>query len=245
MRLSLFLILISIATSASKRKSKSKNILVHELNDDNFETITQAYKGSTNDWLVLFVQPWCPKSQELSVMWNNLATEMKANYHFGKIEISSNLLTAGRFNVQRHPSIILLHEGSYFTFDKTPKTLVQLERFANYVWKDQEGTRVIAVEDYLAFLNQLYQDLKLVINRKASVSAVIFIAGMLLGGMLTVMLVTLCAIDDAPMHSNRSAYRSVHDAMDPLNPVPLIVRVKAEEEDDSEDEDKGSEYKKD
>lgn len=227
---------VSIAnTEAPKKKSKSKP-LVYDLNDQNFEPITESFKGNTNDWLVLFMQPWCEKSNELVPMWQNLAAEMKGSHHFAQIEISSNPITAERFDIKGYPTIILLHEGSFYNFSgkATPK---KIKRFANTVWRgDDQGIRIFPTHSFVFLWSQIIAELKMLVTRKMWVCCIIFFSGAVLGGMVTVMLITLCTseYDPPPVHRYRGGPGRNHD-IGPINPTPLGVRVAGENE-DSDDE---------
>jgi len=85
---------------------------VIELNDSNFEHLTQASTGgTTGDWLLEFYAPWCGHCQRLTPVWEEVATHLKGKTNVAKIDATANLGLGRRFKINGFPTIVILKRG--------------------------------------------------------------------------------------------------------------------------------------
>lgn len=101
-----------------------------ELNDTNFEHLTQAATGATTgDWFVMFYADWWGHWQRMKPIWEQLAKEIGGKINVAKINVDHAPNTAERFKIRGFPTLYLLHRGKAFKFEGD-RTLPALTSFA-------------------------------------------------------------------------------------------------------------------
>ena len=80
--------------------------LVKHLTDTEFSTATA--QGVT---LVDFWAPWCGQCRAVAPILDELATELKGQVSFAKINVDEQGEIAGKFGIQSIPTMILMKDG--------------------------------------------------------------------------------------------------------------------------------------
>jgi hypothetical protein len=117
---------------------------VIQLNDNNFEHLTQATSGATTgDWFVMFGAPWCSFcSEEMMVLnWNQTSRDLKGEVNVAYMDASNNPFTALRFNITAYPTFIFIRRGRAYVYTglRYWKNMVAFARL------DWEGTDSFAI----------------------------------------------------------------------------------------------------
>merc|ERR1719215_1980719 len=91
------------------------NAKVVTLTDANFEELTKATAGtSKHDWFVEFYAPWCGHCKAMESTWSKLGKrlgESDSNVKVGKVDATTEVLTARRFDIRGFPTLVLLTKG--------------------------------------------------------------------------------------------------------------------------------------
>lgn len=93
--------------------------LVKELDDSNFEHLTQASTGSTTgNWLILFYDTSCVDCSRLGATTEAVAAKLKFSYtNVARVNIlTKGIQTAKRFKVEKTPTFILIRKGKYYRY---------------------------------------------------------------------------------------------------------------------------------
>lgn len=112
--------LYALGKSKEDEPYNDKDVVI--LDKDNFEELVM--KDEENGWAVAFVAPWDGNSRQLLPDWARLATKMRKDLKFGKVDGTENAELAERFDVTDYPAIkyfskgpkedsdVLTHEGA-------------------------------------------------------------------------------------------------------------------------------------
>lgn len=97
----------------------NRDPIVKELDDSNFEHLTQASTGSTTgDWLILFYDSQCVDCNRLSATWETVGAKLKTRLNVARVNrATKGILSAKRFKVENVPEFILLRQGKYYRFN--------------------------------------------------------------------------------------------------------------------------------
>ncbi|KAF4524142.1 hypothetical protein B566_EDAN012146 [Ephemera danica] len=112
--------------------SDSPEPAVKELNDDNFEHLTQAATGATTgDWLVMFYGTSCVDCQRLQATWEAVAARLKARMNVARVNLQgAGAATARRFRVHKVPGFILFRQGKLYRYPLDKMDVASLATFA-------------------------------------------------------------------------------------------------------------------
>ena len=84
---------------------------VVELNESNFEHLTQLNSGATTgDWFVEFFAPWCGHCKRLAPTWEEVATELKGQTNVAKVDVTQNRAIGKQFGVKGFPTLLLFRK---------------------------------------------------------------------------------------------------------------------------------------
>jgi len=75
--------------------------------DANFETII----ADTRPVLVDFWAVWCPPCRAIAPVLEQLSSESGGKYVIGKLNVDENQQTAGRFNIEGIPTLLIFKAG--------------------------------------------------------------------------------------------------------------------------------------
>lgn len=97
----------------------NRDPIVKELDDSNFEHLTQASTGSTTgDWLILFYDSQCVDCNRLSATWETVGAKLKTRLNVARVNrATKGVLSAKRFKVEQVPEFILLRQGKYYRYN--------------------------------------------------------------------------------------------------------------------------------
>lgn len=80
---------------------------VVKLTSENFDT--EVLK-SQDVWYVEYYKPECPNCERLEPEWNEAATKSIGKAKYGKVECMENPDICERFNVKKHPTILVFKD---------------------------------------------------------------------------------------------------------------------------------------
>ncbi|ELR13438.1 thioredoxin domain containing protein [Acanthamoeba castellanii str. Neff] len=172
--------LLAVWCTTSAAAGASSDVI--ELNDDNFEHLTQATSGSTTgNWLVEFYAPWCGHCKSLAPTWEALATELKGTVPVAKVDATLNPLVKKRFGIKGFPTIIFFKQGKQYVYTGG-RSLEQLKAFAlsghESVASAPIPAPVSAMDQIIEMLNEDVQHLA---NTKKLAVGAIFVVGGVVG----------------------------------------------------------------
>ena len=96
-----------------------------ELNEQNFEHLTQAATGATSgDWLVLFCKESVPRCAKVSSNWQRVAVTLAASreakglprINVASVDTSTSSWLRKRFAIQSVPVVLLFKGGVMYSF---------------------------------------------------------------------------------------------------------------------------------
>ncbi|KNB46817.1 thioredoxin [Blastocystis sp. subtype 4] len=103
---------------------------VIQLNDDNFETLTQSTTGSTTGrWFVKFYAPWCGHCKKLAPIWEDLADDLKGEINVAEVDATANPVLSKLYEIEGFPTLYFFENGKYIAFEGT-RDLETLKSFA-------------------------------------------------------------------------------------------------------------------
>ncbi|XP_065895589.1 thioredoxin-related transmembrane protein 1-like [Dysidea avara] len=111
------------------------NCVVHVITDSNFST--NCLQG---EWMIEFYAPWCPACKGFTDTWNRFGDwgrSHRSDFKVGKLDVTQNAVTAGRFMIMALPTIYHIHDGVVRNFDG-PRNLDGLKQFME-VWHNMEA----------------------------------------------------------------------------------------------------------
>ena len=81
---------------------------VIELNESNFEHLTQINTGATTgDWFIKFYAPWCGHCKRLAPTWEEVATELKGEVNVAKVDVTQNRALGKQYGIKGFPTLLL------------------------------------------------------------------------------------------------------------------------------------------
>lgn len=97
----------------------NRDPIVKELDDSNFEHLTQASTGSTTgDWLIMFYDNQCIDCNRLTATWESVGAKLKTRLNVARVNRGTKgILTAKRFKVENVPEFIFLRMGKYYRYN--------------------------------------------------------------------------------------------------------------------------------
>jgi len=112
---------------------------VVELDEQNFEHLTQAATGATSgDWLVLFCKESVPRCQKVAQNWQRVAVTLAASreakglprINVAQVDTSQSAWLRKRFGIQSVPIVLLFKGGVMYTFHGGGFSVERLVQFA-------------------------------------------------------------------------------------------------------------------
>ncbi|CRK86253.1 CLUMA_CG000176, isoform A [Clunio marinus] len=111
--------------------SEHREPIVKELDDRNFEHLTQASTGSTTgDWLIQFYDNQCIDCSRLSAIWETVGAKLKSRMNVARVNRGTiGAITAKRFKITNAPEFILLRPGKFYRYNLRN---YEIESFVNF-----------------------------------------------------------------------------------------------------------------
>ena len=112
---------------------------VVELDEQNFEHLTQAATGATSgDWLVLFCKESVARCQKVTTNWQKVATTLAASreakglprINVARVDTSQSSWLRKRFGIQSVPLVLLFKGGVMYSFHGGGFSVERLVSFA-------------------------------------------------------------------------------------------------------------------
>lgn len=122
---------------------RSQDPAVKELNDDTFEHLTQASTGATTgDWLVMFTQQSCVKSQRLQSTWEAVGSALKSRINVARVDRTTSGVTARRFEVSETPAFILFRHGKMYKYELDAYSVPNFVDFATDFYRNSKAQSI-------------------------------------------------------------------------------------------------------
>jgi len=178
-----------------------------ELNDDNFEHLTQAATGqTTGKWLVNFMSPGCGHCSRLKPAWEDLAHELGTEHKdLGIINANVNLVdnheVRTRFGINSFPTIIYFADRKMYKYDGG-RSVDDFVEFATNSYKTKEAETVppppAAWQEAMKVLRKKVANHKImsdmlfdfdhILEVRKNAAVLLFVCGFILGCLVTFML---------------------------------------------------------
>jgi hypothetical protein len=100
--------------------SQYREPVVKELDDTNFEHLTQASTGSTTgDWLIQFYDSKCVDCNRLIATWETVGARLKTRMNVAKVNSGTKGIQTGkRFKIDTNlPTFLLLRQGKIYRYN--------------------------------------------------------------------------------------------------------------------------------
>ncbi|KAG5675438.1 hypothetical protein PVAND_005342 [Polypedilum vanderplanki] len=126
--------------------NENRDPLVKELDDSNFEHLTQASTGATTgDWLIQFYDNSCVDCQRLHAIYETIAAKLKMRINVARVNrVTKGIQTAKRFRVESVPQFILIKQGKFYRYNLKKYDIESFIGFAQ-TWYKNVGAEKIAV----------------------------------------------------------------------------------------------------
>lgn len=183
------------------------SILPVELNDDNFEHLTQASTGqTTGKWLVNFMSPGCYHCNQLAPIWDDLAHELGTEYKDSgiinaKVNVIENMDLRKRFNITAFPTILYFCDRKLYRYEGA-RTVDDFVKFATEAYKSgtsetvprpvagwhriMQMLRKKAADHKL--LKDLVTDFEHIVDFRKNAAVFLFVCGFIFGMLVTLLL---------------------------------------------------------
>mmetsp|Transcript_29975 Transcript_29975/g.77052 ORF Transcript_29975/g.77052 Transcript_29975/m.77052 type:complete len:204 (+) Transcript_29975:28-639(+) len=171
---------------------------VVDLNDDNFEHLTQAGTGATTgDWFIKFFAPWCHHCQALVDRWDQTATELKSGVpaiNVGRIDATANKKVQERFKAHVFPALILFRQGQLYRYPiENKRSVEELVDFARSGYAKVTPEPVPRPPTWLdKQLEFFWHDMEHILDIRKSAATVLVIGSFLAGVVCTLICTRLC-----------------------------------------------------
>ncbi|XP_070535562.1 uncharacterized protein [Ptychodera flava] len=114
-----------------------------ELNDDNFEHLTQAATGATTgDWLVVFQDPEQIESMMLIPTIEAASSVLKGRINVAVVDTTSSPGLVERFSIEETPIVYLFRLGNMYSFNLPGTDVPSFVSFATGWYKNSRAVRV-------------------------------------------------------------------------------------------------------
>lgn len=99
--------------------NENREPIIKELDDSNFEHLTQASTGSTTgNWLVFFYDNACVDCTRLTAIIEATAAKLKFSYtNVARVSMTKGFQTAKRFKVEKAPTFLLIRKGKFYRYN--------------------------------------------------------------------------------------------------------------------------------
>ena len=168
--------------------STTENYII-QLNDSNFEHLTQATTGATTGaWFIEFYAPWCGYCQQFQPKWSELSVQLhslNAPVSIGTIDgtVNNNLLQ--RFNIQQYPTLIYINNGKQYNVNNLEQSVDEYIDFVLYGYHTSSGQPVAPIISSASSIQhamiQLLVEIRGLLISKPMAVSLIFNSGLFLG----------------------------------------------------------------
>jgi glutaredoxin len=142
----------------------AKNITIHNLNDNNFES--HVNEASVDPWLLIFYLkscPHCKSAKEAMAKMSEGEDFEKLNVSLGDIDCNVNIMTCMRFNITRVPYIVYTENNKIFEFETLP-TEHSLLKFIKDEKTLENSKHLPPPFTYLSLVFKLLGDTVIIVN---------------------------------------------------------------------------------
>jgi len=160
---------------------------VVELDEKNFEHLTQAATGATSgDWLVLFCKDSVPRCQKVTQNWQRVAVTLAASreakglprINVAQVDTSASSWLRKRFDIQSVPVVLLFKGGVMYSFHGGGFSVERLVAFAERDF-ERSNRMLVPPEPHVATPHD--QTFLITIGTVAAGASVLYVVDLLLG----------------------------------------------------------------
>ncbi|EWC74451.1 protein disulfide-isomerase domain, partial [Plasmodium falciparum UGT5.1] len=172
---------------------------VIELNDSNFESLTQLSTGNTTgSWFIKFYAPWCSHCKAMSKTWAQLATELKGKINVAKIDVTLNSKTRKRFKIEGFPTLLYFKNGKMYDYKNHDRSLEAFKNFVLETYKNAKASEPPKPLNYMDilkdFLNETFQNIDRIYKYAFPSLAVLVSVSFLTGSIFSLILLKCCCM---------------------------------------------------
>ncbi|SOV18310.1 thioredoxin-related protein, putative [Plasmodium sp. gorilla clade G2] len=172
---------------------------VIELNDSNFENLTQLSTGNTTgSWFIKFYAPWCSHCKAMSKTWAQLATELKGKINVAKIDVTINSKTRKRFKIEGFPTLLYFKNGKMYDYKNHDRSLEAFKTFVLETYKNAKASEPPKPLNYMDilkdFLNETFQNIDRIYKYAFPSLAVLVSVSFLTGSIFSLILLKCCCM---------------------------------------------------
>ena len=159
---------------------------VVDLDEQNFEHLTQAATGATSgDWLVLFCKESVPRCQKVQQNWQRVATTLAASreakglprINVAQVDMSQSSWLRKRFGIQSVPVVLLFKGGVMYSFHGGGFSVERLVLFAERDF-ERSNRMLVPPEPHVATPHD--QTFLITIGTVAAGASVLYVVDLLL-----------------------------------------------------------------
>lgn len=121
--------------------------IVKELDDTNFEHLTQASTGATTgDWLIQFYDNKCVDCNRLTATWETVGAQLKTRMNVARVNVGTKGIQTGkRFKIDTNlPTFMLLRQGKIYRYNLKKYEIESFVGFATS-WYNQISPEKVPV----------------------------------------------------------------------------------------------------
>jgi len=186
-------------------------ILPVELNDDNFEHLTQASTGqTTGKWLVNFMSPGCYHCNQLAPIWDDLAHELGTEYKDlgiinAKVNLIENIELRKRFDINAFPTILYFCDRKLYRYEGARS----VDAFVEFATKSYKSGAAETVPRPMAgwhkimqllrkkaadnkLLKDLVTDFEHIVDVRKNAAFFLLVCGFVFGMLVAILLSVMC-----------------------------------------------------
>ncbi|CAG9473120.1 unnamed protein product [Plasmodium vivax] len=172
---------------------------VIELNDSNFENLTQISTGSTTgSWFIKFYAPWCSHCKAMTKTWTQLAADLKGTVNVAKIDVTTNSKTRKRFKIEGFPTIIYFKNGKMYDYKNHDRSLEAFKMFVQETYKTVKSSDPPKPLSYMDVLkdmaNETFSNIDRIYKYAFPSLMAIIVVSFLMGFIVAFVSIKFCSI---------------------------------------------------
>mmetsp|Transcript_28148 Transcript_28148/g.46317 ORF Transcript_28148/g.46317 Transcript_28148/m.46317 type:complete len:237 (-) Transcript_28148:115-825(-) len=155
---------------------------VVELNEANFEQLTQMNSGqTTGDWFIKFYAPWCGHCKRLAPVWEEVATALKGEVNVAKVDVTQNRALGKQYNIKGFPTLLLFRRGKMVKYSGQRNKEAMIEYAKSATPSDAIPGPLSMSEQAVGSMVKVFEDLVGVLSTKPIPALMLILCGLFIG----------------------------------------------------------------